>query len=63
MGEGIAAAVCLRPRPQVIIVLTDGYTPWPAGPPAGVSVVVGLVGLDAVAPAPEVPRWARAVRI
>jgi predicted metal-dependent peptidase len=62
MGEGIAAAVCLRPRPQVVIVLTDGYTPWPAGPPAGVSVVVGLVGLDSTG-TPEVPRWARAVRI
>jgi predicted metal-dependent peptidase len=63
MGEGLAAAVCLRPRPQVVIVLTDGYTPWPAGPPTGVSVVVGLVGLDSAGTAPEVPRWARAVRI
>ena len=55
MGEGIAAAVCLRPRPQVVIVLTDGYTPWPAGPPAGVSVVVGLVGLESVGKHPRCP--------
>jgi predicted metal-dependent peptidase len=26
---GIAAAIALRPIPKVIIVITDGYTPWP----------------------------------
>ena len=30
MGAGIAAAAALRPRPAVTVVLTDGYTPWPA---------------------------------
>jgi predicted metal-dependent peptidase len=29
MGVGIAAAVNLKPIPKVVIVLTDGYTPWP----------------------------------
>jgi hypothetical protein len=43
MGEGIAAAAALRPRPTVVIVLTDGYTPWPDRPPPGIRVIVGLL--------------------
>jgi predicted metal-dependent peptidase len=59
MGAGIAAAAQLRPRPAVTVVLTDGYTPWPFGPPRGMRVVVALLGDDA----PEAPEWARAVRV
>lgn len=29
MNVGIEAALALRPRPDAILVLTDGYTPWP----------------------------------
>jgi predicted metal-dependent peptidase len=59
MGTGIAAAVALRPRPAITVVLTDGFTPWPAGPPKGTRVVVGLLG----AQAPDAPAWARSVRV
>ncbi len=59
MGAGIAAAVALRPRPAVTVVLTDGYTPWPSRAPKGTRVVVGLLG----ARAPDAPPWARAVRV
>jgi len=59
MGAGIAAAVALRPRPAVTVVLTDGYTPWPAAAPKGTRVVVGLLGPGA----PAAPPWARAVRV
>jgi predicted metal-dependent peptidase len=64
MGAGIAAAASLRPRPSVIVVLTDGFTPWPDKPPKGVRVVVGLltqsmIPIDHFAP----PTWARIVRI
>jgi predicted metal-dependent peptidase len=59
MGAGIAAAVALRPRPAVTVVLTDGYTPWPAAAPKGTRVVVGLLGPGA----PAAPSWARAVRV
>jgi hypothetical protein len=59
MGAGIAAAAALRPRPAVVVVLTDGYTPWPPHPPKGMRVVVGLLGEQA----PEAPSWARAVRV
>jgi predicted metal-dependent peptidase len=59
MGAGIRAAAELRPRPAVCVVLTDGYTPWPAGPPKGIRVVVGLLGEQA----PQAPSWAREVRV
>jgi predicted metal-dependent peptidase len=59
MGAGVAAASALRPRPAIIVVLTDGFTPWPDGPPRGSRVVVGLLGDEA----PEAPDWARAIRV
>jgi predicted metal-dependent peptidase len=59
MGAGIAAAARGHPRPGVIVVLTDGYTPWPPEPPKGCTVVVGLLGIDS----PPAPGWARSVRI
>jgi predicted metal-dependent peptidase len=64
MGVGIEAAGRLRPRPSVIVVLTDGFTPWPANPPKGLHVVVGILAqskipTDHFAP----PAWARVVRI
>lgn len=59
MAAGIEAAANGRPRPGVVVVLTDGYTPWPWSAPKGVRVVVGLVGPAPTAP----PPWARAVRI
>jgi len=58
MGVGLRAAVALRPRPEVIVVLTDGQTPWPDDrPPA--QVVVALIGEGAADP----PPWARTVRV
>jgi predicted metal-dependent peptidase len=59
MVAGITAAIALRPRPAVTVVLTDGYTPWPPLAPKGTRVVVGLLGLEA----PDAPPWARAVRV
>jgi predicted metal-dependent peptidase len=59
MGAGISAAAALRPRPAVTVVLTDGYTPWPAAAPKGMRVVAGLLGPQA----PEAPAWMRSVRV
>jgi hypothetical protein len=64
MGAGIAAAAALRPRPSTIIVLTDGYTPWPERPPPGVRIVVGLLRAGSLAGGGErPPAWARTVDI
>lgn len=62
MGAGIAAAAALRPRPSVVIVLTDGWTPWPPAPPRGIRVVVGLLAAPGM-PTPVGPDWARSVLI
>ena len=59
MGKGILAAMKMRPRPQVVIILTDGYTPWPEKKPP-FSVVVGLVGREVNS---DIPWWTRKVRI
>ncbi|MER5639041.1 VWA-like domain-containing protein [Kitasatospora sp. NPDC002227] len=49
LRTGFAAALRLRPRPEVVVVLTDGQTPWPAERPPS-RTVVGLF-------ARERPRW------
>jgi predicted metal-dependent peptidase len=58
MGAGLAKAAELRPRPDLIIVLTDGFTPWPPEAPRGIKVIVGLMD-----PNGAVPGWARAIAI
>jgi predicted metal-dependent peptidase len=63
MGAGIAGAVALRPRPSVVVVLTDGYTPWPERPPRGVRVVVGLLAEPGRPRGWPSPAWARTVNI
>lgn len=41
LREGFAAALRARPRPDVVVALTDGQTPWPTSPPP-CRTVVGL---------------------
>jgi predicted metal-dependent peptidase len=65
MGAGIEAAARLKPRPSVVVVLTDGLTPWPERPPKGMQVVVGLIEGTTVrrGRAWAAPDWARVVHI
>jgi len=56
MGLGIQEALKLKPRPHVIIVLTDGYTGWLEKPP--VQIIVGLIGKG-----PKAPDWAKTITI
>ena len=58
MGAGLTTAAALVPRPDLIVVLTDGHTPWPPAPPRGIRVIVGLMD-----PSGHVPGWARAIAI
>lgn len=58
MRVGIARALAQRDRPQVVIVLTDGYTPWPAESPS-CRLIAALVGDGA----PDPPRWVETIRI
>ena len=58
LRAGIAAALALRPRPDLVVVLTDGRTPWPEARPP-VPVVLGLVGGEA----PPPPCWSHPVHL
>ena len=60
IAPGIATAAALKPRPEIIVVLTDGYTPWPSGPPPGITVVAALLGRDRK-DLPPTPRWVQRV--
>jgi predicted metal-dependent peptidase len=63
MRIGIKAALDSRPEPDIVVLMTDGYTPWPEQPlPKGKQLVVGLVGEHACS-VNEVPSWARVIRI
>ena len=64
MGVGLQAAEDCLPRPDVVVVLTDGFTPWPDAPPERVRVLVALLatGTDGVS-RPNPPRWARTVAV
>lgn len=61
MAEGITGALACRPTPQTVIVLTDGYTPWP-DLPAPVPVIAGVLGrqLDDLPPTPD---WVQRVEV
>ncbi|PPJ18744.1 hypothetical protein C5E45_12845 [Nocardia nova] len=69
LREGFAEALRAQARPDVIVVLTDGHTPWPSARPA-CRTVVGLLERQRswseadpdYVPAPP-PDWARVVRI
>jgi predicted metal-dependent peptidase len=71
LRSGFARALRSRPRPDVIVALTDGQTPWPSAQPP-CRTVVGLFprpadgGLDENDPdyVPDTPPpWARVVTI
>jgi predicted metal-dependent peptidase len=58
MRVGIAAAESAHPRPDIVVVLTDGYTPWPERPTRARLVVAIIGDLGA---AQHLPDWASAV--
>ena len=58
MRVGIATALAARERPQIVIVLTDGHTPWPDEIPS-CRVIAALIGTDPPAP----PGWVETVYV
>lgn len=58
MRVGIAAAQDRRPPPDVVVVLSDGHTPWPDRPTRA-RMIVGLTGSSRA----RVPGWATTVTI
>ena len=59
MGVGIAAAAQLKPTPKVVIVLTDGYTPWPESiNPAIESLIICCSAEESLA---SIPAYSKAI--
>ncbi|QDY81005.1 VWA domain-containing protein [Streptomyces qinzhouensis] len=58
MTVGIRRALAAQDPPNIVVVLTDGYTPWPPEP-LSARLIAALIGDDA----PEPPAWAETVRI
>jgi predicted metal-dependent peptidase len=58
MRVGITAAMEQRPKPDCVLVLTDGFTSWPDEPLKGATLIVGLTDEGA---SDAVPAWARKV--
>ena len=57
---GIAAAEAARPLPDVVVVLTDGCTPWPDRPTRA-RLVIAVVGDQSAAQ--HAPEWATTVLV
>lgn len=60
MRVGIAAAEATRPLPDVVVVLTDGCTPWPDRPTRA-RLVIAVVGDQSAAQ--HAPEWATTVLV
>lgn len=60
MRVGIEAALKLKPRPNAVVVISDGGTPWPEER-VSTPVVACLVGQAAEGFAESVPDWIRTV--
>ena len=60
MRIGIKAACNLKERPDYLVILTDGYTPWPQSKPPHMRVIIGLIGACSISRCPD---WAEVIRI
>ncbi len=58
MTVGIRAALAAPERPDIVVVLTDGYTPWPPEP-VSCRVIAALIGPTP----PQPPPWVETVRV
>ena len=57
MRVGIAAAAQARPRPDLIVVMADGYTLWPQTPPPGAAIIIAILRRPEE-DCPATPVWA-----
>lgn len=66
MRVGITAAMELKNRPNIIVVLTDGDTEWPDAPLLGVKLIAAIIGDKTghwTANAKAKMPWAKVVRV
>jgi predicted metal-dependent peptidase len=58
MRIGIDAALSAKPKPQLVIVMSDCYTPWPELPLNGAKLVIARINSKA-----DCPAWATVVDV
>ena len=58
LEAGLRLALGQWPRPDLVVTITDGFTPWPTDPPGHAVFVVCVVG-----DGPPAPGWATTVHI
>ncbi len=63
LRPALAHLAAHRRRPHVVVVLTDGFTPWPRQPPPRCTVVVVLIARADGRTPPEPPDWSDTIRI
>ena len=59
LAQGIDAAVQSQPTADLLIIITDGFTPWPESLPNGIRAVAVLINEDP----PATPEWLHRVEI
>ncbi len=58
MVAGLNAALALNPKPEAVIVLTDGYTPFPSHRPKDTAVIWAIWQFEGDSPPlPPMPPW------
>jgi len=58
MIAGLNAALALKPKPEAVIVLTDGYTPFPSHRPKDTAVIWAIWQFEGDSPPlPPMPPW------
>ncbi|MDB5716179.1 MAG: von Willebrand factor type [Sphingomonadales bacterium] len=64
MRIGIDKALADREKPSLVIVFTDGFTPWPDKPPRNTKMIVCLCGeKNSVCSDDSIPSWMHIVRV
>lgn len=56
MGLAVEFAQQQKPLPDILVVFTDGYTPWPARAPKGINTVIVTTGDPG-------PTWAKTIKV
>jgi predicted metal-dependent peptidase len=61
MGAAVTTILATVPKPDLVVVITDGFTPWPVARPTR-PVIVVLLPAEWGAPQPP-PAWAKVIEI
>ena len=61
MGAGIQRARELKPLPHILVIFTDGHTPWPEAPPREFSSVIVVLSDSTTREC--IPPWTRVIEL